>query len=160
MSPTYVTAYAANPIRQALEQYLEADTALMALLTGGVFDADDLPQEGMGQGWVPRLPDSPRIAPFCVVAWKSTNRFGQFQLRAGVQTLEIYVYQDTGYDTIKQATTRLIELLDDSYWTVSDQSKTHFEWTTTGPETMDDGLADAPLQFVRFEVKSTPKMQE
>lgn len=85
----------------SIKTALEADTALMALLTGGVF-AD---VEEIGRQLTPAAFDaSGEIQPCALIKEGTESKLRP--TRRGVQTpVTIYFYQRSGYDVIDQAMT-------------------------------------------------------
>jgi len=96
-------------MREALRNFLNADSTLSTLLTGGFVDAYSLPSE-----WsIDDVPnDGVIIIPFSVLRWRAAvpteiNIDTQTERR----TVEIYIYQQKGYDLIEQAKRRIKTIL-------------------------------------------------
>lgn len=141
-------------LRQTLLDLLTNDPGLSAILTGGVLDASTLPEDGGGAGSAPRQTGNVRIKPYAVVRWRARNRMheGVQKFRAGNGTVEIYNYQQRGYDIIDQAIDQEITLLDDAYLNVTDRALVHLTYIHDSPEIPTTELGLAPCRFVRFDV--------
>lgn len=142
------------PLRQAVRELLANDVTLAAILTGGVRDAETLPQDGGGAGSAPRQTGGVRVAPYAVIRWRSRNRMdtGVNDFVAGRGTLEIYNHQDVGYDIIELAMQREIVLLNNKYLTATDRQMVHVLWVQNSEEVPTKASGIAPVRFVRFEV--------
>lgn len=152
MATRDITAYAAQPMRGAIKAYLAADSALTALLTGGLFTADDLPATGMTLENAPKAANGVTILPHAVLHYGAAPRAGFEDIGAQVQDLEIYIYDQRGYNTIDQAHSLLFALLDDINMQVSDRSLVHLRFLQVGPETMAENLNNAACQFGRYAI--------
>jgi hypothetical protein len=143
-------------LRQAVLSMLEYDGVLSTLLTGGVFQADDIDQlDAGGYEWVPKEPDSVRVQPFALIRWKaSTPLQAEFvSLAAERQALEIYLYADIGgYALIDQAATRIKFLLHNTYLEAEDRQIAHSTFSFLSGEIPAEELGGLPMKFVRFHV--------
>lgn len=137
--------------REAITAVLSEDATLLATLTGGVFNSDDFEMhEGAGAD-IPR--DSTGfVKPFAILRFREAVAVGPVSINAKTQTLEIYVYQDAGYDKIQTAFNRIYTLLQDQYITSDDRSLVHLWNIFEGGETLAEEFGDLPVQLIRFSV--------
>lgn len=144
-------------LRQAVLALLEYDAVLSMLLTGGVFQADDIDQLDAGSyDWVPKAPDGVRVLPFALIRWKSSNPLQAdfVSLAAERQAVEIYVYAEVGgYALTDQVATRIKALLHDAYLDVEDRQIAHATFSFLSGEIPAEELGGLPMQFVRFHVQ-------
>ncbi|HRF99414.1 MAG TPA: hypothetical protein PLZ51_29575, partial [Aggregatilineales bacterium] len=94
-----------------LRAILTGDATLSAILTGGWFDSENLPREGISMSNAPKTAGGVAIAPFGVIRRRGMNDEGIRDLNAERGSVEFYIYADTGYATIESAITRLKVLL-------------------------------------------------
>lgn len=141
-------------LRQTLLDLLKNDTALSAILTGGVMDASELPDDGGGAGSAPRDLGNVRIKPYAIIRWRAGSRMhGDIPgFRASSRAVEIYNHQQRGYDVIDQAIEREIDLLDNAYLNVADRTLAHLTFIHESPEIPTRELGLIPARFVRFMV--------
>ena len=138
-------------LRTTLRQRLEADAALSAILTGGVFDVSELPQDGGGASYVPRETNGVTIKPHAVIRFGAASvMFEPFKLAAQTQTAEVYVYQSKGYTEIERAHTRIQALLHDAYLTADDTQLAHVSLLYLSPDLRAEELEEAPMRFARY----------
>lgn len=139
-------------LREEFKALLKTDDALNAILTGGIEDAQDRPQDGGGQGSVPRESDGVTILPHAVIRWGPDTEYPPIQIGAELGTVEVYLYQDTGYDAIEAAISRMKSLLNHRYMQVDDREFVHVRQIFVSGETVADELGGAPTRFVRYAV--------
>lgn len=146
-------------LRETVKSTLEADATLMALLTGGVFDSQDFDFTGEGMRDAPKETDGVSMAPHAVVHFGERSPNGNARkVRGKLENLEIYVYQDTGFDVIEGAIIRMCSLLEDKYLSTSDRALAHItEDSFTSGELAAEELGYCPSKFVRFFVVTAPK---
>ncbi|MBL8162457.1 MAG: hypothetical protein JNJ61_10765 [Anaerolineae bacterium] len=145
------------PLRETIRTTLAGDATLTALLPGGIFDADTLPQDGGGAASAPRTADGVRINPFGIVRWRGANRAQVEVLGRSdyTETVEVYLYQDIGQDVLEQATTRIQTLLHNQYLpSVTDRGLAHFIQTFVSGELPAEEFGNAACRFIRFQVVS------
>lgn len=135
-----------------IKSTLSGDSTLSALLTGGILDSSDLPEEDGGAGDIPYDTDGVTILPFAVLRWKDSVAVGLHHTGQENASLEIYIYEWVGYDTIEQAVSRIKSLLNGEYFTVSDRELVYVEYTFTSGELVADELGGAPNKFSRYAV--------
>lgn len=140
-------------LREALKTTLEADGSLMALLTGGVFDADDVfGREGIDSVNAPYEADEVTLKPFAAIRWGGSNPTGPSVIQAAMESVTIYVYQHQGYATIDAALSRIKALLNHQFVTADDRQLAYFMTPQKGPEFAEEALMWAPGRFIRFGV--------
>lgn len=97
---------------------MRADDDLMALLTGGVYEAGQLGVAGISRDVTatkPAFDAKGRLLPVAVVRQRDPVPDGAIhepdsQIYSAAQVVEIYLYQDTGYDKIDEALRRIYGL--------------------------------------------------
>ena len=112
-------------LRENLKAFLNADTSLIALLTGGVLDTTELPEGASSINDVPN--DGLKIIPFAMLRWRSTSE----KEIPGVterRSVEIYLYQHRGYATIERAKRRIKTVLNRKQLPSDDADIAMFHW--------------------------------
>jgi hypothetical protein len=141
-------------IRTALRTLLENDAALGALLTGGVFDASELPQDGGGMSSAPKEANGVTIRPYAIIRFAASSA-GEAWEHAELRTMvEIYAYQSVGYATIESALARIQLLLHDKYITADDRQIAHFLLVFESRDLMADEIGSAAMRFARYSMAS------
>lgn len=146
-------------LRQAFKSALTNDATLTALLTGGILDSSvDLDYTGEGASQAPREADEITLKPHAVIHWGGRSPNGAARkVRGKLETVEVYVYQDTGFDVIESAILRMCSLLEDQYLSVTDRALAHItEQSFTSGELPAEELGNAACKFVRFFVVTAP----
>lgn len=103
-----------------LSTLLEADTTLMALLTGGIYLETEIQPEGITRTSVPAAYDSDGwLKPLLRVRGRAVIPFGVFRDRTAKtvtqrQAVELYLQQDgdSGFDALETAYSRIFTLLE------------------------------------------------
>lgn len=144
-------------LRAAFKDFLADDTTLSALLTGGIFDAQDFDQEGLSMDNVPRDTDGVTILPNLVIRWQASTLFSSYKIGAEAQTVELYFYDHLGYDTIEAALSRGKVLLHDIYMEADDRGLAHIRWAFHSRQSTADELGNAPMMFSRYLINQTRK---
>jgi hypothetical protein len=96
---------------------LEADATLLAAATGGVWDFDETGRKGINRTGTPTAFDANGILKPCLlVRGRSQNVDPALQDDANQVTVirevfEVWIYQDTGYTTIRTLRDRVYRLL-------------------------------------------------
>lgn len=139
-------------LRATIRTLLENDTALAALLTGGVFDDSELPRDGGGVDYAPRDATGVRITPFAVIAWQQSTPFDSRHVRAERQTLEVYLYQDSAFDTIESASDRIKSLLHNYETKSDDRALVTVQYAYQSGKQYAEELNQSPMIFQRYEV--------
>jgi hypothetical protein len=113
-------------LRDTIRTTLVNDVTLAGILTGGIYDADQLDREGIEQS---TIRDSQlRIKPFAVLRWRASNPFGPEVLPAEERFVEIYFYEDSGTAGIEAAKTRTKTLLHRKYFTATGTGIVFVTW--------------------------------
>lgn len=143
-------------LRETLKTYLNADTALKALLTGGVLDADDLPKGAASIRDVPHV--GGQVTPFAVIRWGGVSpKEITVSTRTERRSVEIYLYQHRGYGTIESAKRRLKALLHRKALPATDAGIAMFHWAQDTGEFPADELGGASADMSRFYVDYVSK---
>ncbi len=129
---------------------LTSDSILSAILTGGWFDGENLPREGMTLSNAPKQADGVSIKPFGVIRRRGMNDEGIRDLNAERGSVEFYIYAHKGYATIEQAISRLKGILNERNFVSSDASTAFLRFAFASGELVAEELASAPFKFVRF----------
>lgn len=121
--------------------YLKGDTALMAILLGGVYAYTEIRRLGLSRKGTPAAFDADDfLLPCCVVKGRGPvfdpNIYDlKQQVVARRQYMEMWVYEDTEYTAIDAAAERIYQLLQghpfSSAWPAS--------WSYTTQPLIDDG---------------------
>jgi hypothetical protein len=138
-------------IREHLrETTLEGDTTLIAILTGGIYDASELPADGLTPTAAPSAFNGVRVKPCAVIRWRNTTGtelIGSSKRRF----FEIYFYQVAGQDQIEAAMVRCRALLDRAKAFTDEDDQVYY---TTWVEDMGDLIAEeldgAAMGFSRY----------
>lgn len=134
---------------------LEADATLLALIPGGVTDAADQDFSGQGASELPRDPADPsgtKVWPHAIVRWRNSAPYDAYRLAANTRSVEVYVYQDTGYDIIEAVIKRLELTWHDRYLTADGQAIAHFSKAGNTSEIPAAEVGGTASGFVRFQV--------
>ena len=113
-------------LRETLKTFLNADTLLAALLTGGVLDSSDLPEGASSIRDVPH--EGAKIKPFAMLRWRGTTNKEVMGLTER-RTVEIYLYQHRGFTTIERAKRRIKTILHRTQLPAADASIAMFHWS-------------------------------
>lgn len=138
-------------LRAALMAHLSSDSRLTALLTGGILDADALPMDGGGAGSLPLAADGVSVKPFAVVRWRGSAP-KEIPWATERRTVEIYVYQERGYDIIEQAKRRIKALLIRQMVKADDAAICMFHWVQDTGEFPAPELGNLACEMSRFVV--------
>ena len=137
-------------LREAIINLLSADSTLSALLTGGVFNAEDFSFDGGGSDEIPRQADGVLIDPFGIIRFGDSDKFGPRDVKGRMQNIEIYVYDNVGYTTIDAAIDRLDALLDQVRITADDRQLAYLEYAHDSKELDAPELEGVACRFIRF----------
>lgn len=136
-------------LRETLKTFLNEDAVLMALLTGGVLDTDELP---MGASSIEDVPHTgPEILPFAVLRWRGTTEKEIVGLTER-RSVEIYFYQHRGYATIERAKRRVKTILNRTQLPAEDAGLSMFHWAHDTGEFPADELGRASADMSRYYV--------
>jgi len=93
---------------------MEADTALMATLTGGVYTVGTIGRDGISRDTTPSAFDSNGyLLPCALVKQRdliADNQVIDLNIASAAQVIEIYFYQDSDYGSIETAYNRCFAL--------------------------------------------------
>lgn len=142
-------------IEAVLKTTLANDATLAAILTGGVMDASDMPFDGGGTDTVPRQTDGVTAKPFAIIRWKDSTSTGAIKrIQGELGTVEIYFYQDTGFDQIELAVARVKALLNLRELSASNRQLAYFEYGFTSGEVdgqaLSEELGNIACKFSRY----------
>jgi len=145
-------------LQEAIKNKLANDTALKALLTGGIFYGDDLDASGFSADDVPRQADGVRIKPVGVLRFKGMGAYGPRGVKAERGSVEVHCYADWGFTVIDPAITRIKALLNRHFeWGTDNRSLAHFVITHIGEEMRSDDFGGSSTQYIRFQLTQTRK---
>ena len=137
-------------LAEAIPTLLNADATLSALLTGGVHNAADFSFDGGGADEIPRQANGVLVDPFAIVRFKSSDPKGPYLIGGELQSIEIYVYDDSGYVTIESAITRIKALLHNTEVSADDRALVFLIFGHTSGEMNAEEFGNIPCQFIRF----------
>lgn len=137
-------------LRQALRAKFTGDAAFMTLASGGVHDGDSLGRREL------TLDDltagTPVVKPALLIRWTTETSMISI-IGARELAVELYFYQHSGYDTIRQMRERAYALLDRNNVVFDTPSSDWlYEWRWAGDvlEQQDDTLGGASMERSRF----------
>jgi hypothetical protein len=134
--------------REALKSYLEADGTLASFLTGGWMDGNDF-EERLQQNKIPRESDGTRIKPFGVIRWR-TSRPTEIVRSSERRTLEMYFYQQTGFEIIESAIKRTKAILHRKQIQSDTEGLCMYHWQQHIGEIPAEELGFVSCELVRF----------
>jgi len=140
-------------LRTATKALFTADTAFMALATGGVHDADSL-----GRDWL-EIADitsgsSPVIKPALFIRWTTEAPFDASVLNARSLFVELYFIQDQGYTITAQMRHRAWQLLHQKRASIDSPAGEYlyaFVWAGDLVQQSDESLQGAAMERSRYE---------
>lgn len=137
---------------------LENTSALTTLLTGGIFDASELGRLGLSPS-TSGLYNGDVLKPCAVIRWRATNPYGpHYGPQSQRRSVEIYVYEDDGYNTIESALYLIKQTLHRTQLDADNGGLWWVNWTYTSGELDAPELGNAAMQFARFEVIYTEEL--
>jgi len=137
-------------LREAVVTLLTSDATLSALLTGGVFNAEDFSFDGGGADEIPYAVDGITIKPFAIVRFQESTTIAPVKVRAELQSVEIYVYANVAYVTIDSAISRIKTLLNFKDVVADDRDLAYLHDPFTSKEFDAPEIGGASCKFVRF----------
>ena len=117
-------------IRSVFKSTLADDVTLAALLTGGIFDADDFGETGLSMDKAPKDTNGVTIKPFASIRWRDSSTAEPYRVGGQYGFIEVYVYQAVGYDIIEPALTRIMALINTQYLIADDRAIAYFKQNT------------------------------
>lgn len=136
-------------------------TATSAILTGGVFDSNEIygddAVDGGGYQWANEqglFTDGVTLVPHAILRWGESNahQADSPKLAAEREFLTVWLYQDMGYDVIDAAKIAIKTALHDQIFYPSDRELAHFLYVTFSQELKAQEYAWKPMKFIRFSV--------
>jgi hypothetical protein len=140
-------------LREAVKNVLKTDATLLALATGGIYDAEDVGRKGLtietirGSGVA--------INPAIFLRWTTENRLNPDVLRVQQAFVQIYFYQDVGFDICRQMRQRVLTLLHQQSVAFDEPSGWYcfaLVWVGDVLEQYDDQLGGAHYERSRYQV--------
>ena len=132
---------------------LKGDPALMAILTGDIYAYTEIRRQGLSPKGTPDAFDEDGfLQPCCVVKGRGPvpdpNIYDLHQQMVGRrQVLEMWLYEDTGYDAIDAAAERIYALLQGHPFAKAYPTSWAY---TTGPLTDDSAVKGASLKRLDY----------
>jgi hypothetical protein len=141
---------------------LNADTALVTVFTGGFFDADSLPNDGLTMTTILKETDGVTIKPTGVLRWREANPVAgpNYAVR---RYLEVYLYDDVshGRENIDYGKSRLWQLLHQTYISGTDnEGFAYLVWVGDmgeAPKNERDDALMANMGRSRYQIDMTRK---
>lgn len=149
-------------LKAATLALLTGDTALVAVFTGGFFDAETLPNDGLTLATISKEANGVTIKPSGLLRWRAANpvRGPNYAARRFV---EIYLYDDVshGRENIDYAMRRIWELLHKKYISgTNNEGFAYFVWAGDlgeAPNNDRDDVLMANMGRSRYQVDMTRK---
>lgn len=139
-------------IRTDIRETLEGDATLVAILTGGIYDASELPMDGLTPSSAPGAFTGVRLNPCAVIRFRGSNEteiIGSSRRRF----MEIYFYQQVGMDQIDAAAARCRVLLHHAKQFTTDGGQVYYTtWVDSSGDMVADELDGAAMAFSRYYV--------
>jgi len=140
-------------LQDATFAVLSLDATLIALLTGGFFEkTGGQGRLGMTLGDFVKEADGVTVKPTGVLIW-GNEVVDPRLLDSQDQFVSFYLYEDSGYSTIRTAARRTIALLNRTFVTSDNESIALFRWAGNLGEVNAEELQGMPMNIVRFAVK-------
>lgn len=136
-------------LEQTVRTLLESDAALSALLPGGIYDAEEMDRDNWTLQNVQRAP-SGRLLPFAVLRWGGDVPGGGLNT-SGRVTLDVWLYEDSGFSHIRPAMERARELLHLQSFNTDDKSVARGMWLGGLGEGVADELGKASRNRARIQ---------
>jgi hypothetical protein len=137
-------------------------TATSAILTGGVFDSNEIygddAVDGGGYQWAIDKGlfdlDNTTLVPHGIIRWREANahQINSPKLAAEREFFEIYLYQDMGYAVIDAAKVAIKAALHELILYPTDRQLAHIQYATFSTELKAPEYAMKPMKFLRFGV--------
>jgi hypothetical protein len=138
-------------MRETVRNLIENDATLQSILTGGVWDADELDRRGLSIRGTAKTSDNLTIKPIGVLRWGADTVFGP-HFNGERRFLDVYVYQPKGYTTIDSAMQRIKNLLHRQEVAGDDVSFCWLNWVSGTQEFIAEELGGAAARMIKFEV--------
>lgn len=141
-------------LRAAVKALLQADTTLTTLATGGIYDGEDVGRQGLTIDMI-REEGEVAISPAIFLRWTTENRLDPDCLHVQQAFLQIYFYQDYGFDICRQMRQRAFTLLHQQTVPFDEPSGWFIfamVWVGDVLEQYDDQLGGAHFERSRYQV--------
>lgn len=139
-------------ITAATRALLEADATLVALATGGIWDASELDQNGLS---VDGITDSRgRLLPTVVLRWRGSVP-AEIVKFSETGYVEMYFYANSGQTVIRQMMARVKVLLHRQRVTATGTGANFFSWVNDIGEYVAEELNNAAANMSRYAVQTT-----
>jgi len=139
-------------IRTDLRETLEGDATLVAILTGGIYDASELPQDGLTPEAAPGAyaANGVTLKPCAVLRFRNMNET-EIVGNSRRRFFEIYFYQHVGQAQIDIAQARCRALLHPhKQFTTSSDQFYYTTWVDDLGDLVADELNGAAMSFSRY----------
>lgn len=143
-------------LRDAIYNALIADSALMAILTGGVFDANHLGREGLKPDAV-RDTTTQRIKPLIVIRWQGEIDMQPEVFDSELVLATVWYYEDRGFTNIQAAKRRVKKLIHNQYFSADDVALAHGQFNDGGGEFIATEFGSASGDFSNFQFTTMRK---
>lgn len=134
-------------LESAVETAIEA--AAGTTLTGGMYSAEEMDRGNVTLDTVLRDTNG-RILPFGVLRWRGDIPGGGLH-DSGRRFLEVWLYEDSGYDNIRAARRAIRKALHRQYFTTDGESSAMGRWVGDLGELTADELGGASMDRVRIQ---------
>lgn len=141
-------------IRTDIRETLEADATLTGILTGGIYDASELPIDGLTASAVPSAYTGVRLNPCAVLRFRNETET-EITGHSRRWFFEIYFYQNVGQDQIDLAKARCRVLLHRAkqFTTDGENGQVYYvTWVENSGDLVADELNGAAMAFSRYYV--------
>lgn len=140
-------------LRNVIRTTLEGNAGLTALLTGGIYDASELPREGLTPTNTAAAFDANgRLKPTAILRWRGAAPTETEPIGEERRFVEIYVYQDQGYEVIDSAIALIKPLLHRQEFSADGLRFVSLRWAGDLGEMVADELQSASMNRSRYEV--------
>lgn len=144
-------------LREAVKAALVGDAALMALLTGGLKDWDELGRLGLAPETAAYESDGIRLKPQAVLTWSTSSpsltTYGPTQGER--RFCQVWFYTHASYSTIEAAQKRTKVVLNRLRVSATDWGLTMLHFVDDGPDFVADELKGAFAASSRYFVERT-----
>jgi hypothetical protein len=131
----------------------------MALATGGVHDAESLGRNNLELDDI--TDGSPVVKPALFIRWSTEAPYSSSVLKARSVFVELYFFQDQGYDVTVQMRHRAFELLHQQRVSFDDPEGDYlyaFRWAGDLTNMDDESLQGASMERSRYEGHLTKEL--
>lgn len=143
-------------MREAVKAALEADSALNAILTGGIFDAGELDRVGLTPS-TPGLYDNQGQLKSCAVIRWRTSDLKEIVANSERRFFEVWLFEDRGWEDIENAKRRIKALLHRKQVVSANEGLCFMNWAGDLGEFVDDEMGGASADRLRFTIDYTRK---